>query len=215
MEACLLVRRHVADLVHHGRALGALDQAGAIIFSNTGKEKGFRRVGVALALDDVGTRLRYILLLVDVAVHAAYVHTEVLGHVALVVLAVSELLGLVSFVREGIVGFRAFFAQRAFVLVVATASQVHYTIGGYELVVALLQSDSCVATCGDICADRFPSIDVHTATIESGASQIEGKVKRVGQILGRFSHQILNLLQGNDTPQGVLVPQSALGKVAF
>lgn len=201
----MLVRRHVADLVQRGCALGALDQTGAIVLSNTGKEKGFRGVGVALALDDVGARLRYILLLVDVAVHAAYVHTEVFGHVALVVLTVSE-----SFIRELVV-----FVELTFVLLIATASQWLYTIGGYELFVALLQSDSCVATCGDIRADRLLSIDVHTATIESGASQIEGKVERVRQILGRLIHQAQNLLQGNDTPQGVLVPQAVLGKVVF
>ena len=149
--------------------------------------------------------------MVDVAVHAAYVHTEVFGHVALVVLTASEGFGLVSFVRELVV-----FVELTFVLLlVLTASQWLYTIGGYELFVALLQSDSYVATFGDFRADRLPSIDVHTATIESGASQLEGKVERVRQILGRCSHQILNLLQGNDTPQGVLVPQSALLKVAF
>ena len=202
MEACLLVRRHVADLVQRGCALCAIYQAGAIVLSNTGKEKGFRRVGVALALDDIGARLRHILLLVDVAVYAAYVHTEIFGHVALVVLTVSEGLELVSLVRELVV-----FVELTFVRVVATALQgLYHTFGGYELVVALLQSDSCVATFGDIRADRFPSIDVHSATIESGAGQLEGKVKRVGQVLGRYSHQILKLLQGNDTPQGVLVP---------
>ena len=118
MEACLLVCRHVADLVQYGRALCTLDQAGAIIFCNTSIEKGFRGVGVALALDDVGAGLRYILLLVDVAVHAAYVHTEVFGHVALVVLTVSEGFGLVSFVRELVV-----FVELIFVILVLTASQ--------------------------------------------------------------------------------------------
>ena len=65
----------------------------AILASDTCEEVGVRRVGVGLALYDVGSGVFHKHLLIDVAVRAVYVHAEELTHVAQVVCGASKLLG--------------------------------------------------------------------------------------------------------------------------
>ena len=65
----------------------------AILACNTCEEVGFFRVGVALALYDVGARVLHIHLLIDVAMRAMYVHAEELTHESTIVIDVFNILG--------------------------------------------------------------------------------------------------------------------------